>query len=358
MATTQAKIEAQELLADPRYYLFDTLPEQGQTRFLMTNERELAAAPFVDIRFEPQATRDFLVNSQELVALMSQHAVERPKTNFIFHHAFVCSTLLARCLNQIPAFYSLKEPWILRRLADIKRQHAGTIPEPHWREMINTYMPLLAKQYKSGESLVIKASNVANNLLYDVLNYLPEQPILYMHSDIAEFLVSNLKKPAETQRKMPGLLADFAKDSDISAVLESFPMPTSRTLLQTCALIWVRNIHTLKQAASKYGTERLRCLDMADFLSSPKASLNAVSVHFGHVPSEHDMVKMTASEVLGKNAKDTRYRYDSALKSEEEQRILAANRQEIDDIVEWVTPLVDGLDLHDFLHENRLMRSA
>lgn len=358
MATAHAKIEAKELLADPRYYLFDTLPEKGQTRFLMTNERELAAAPFVDIRFEPQATRDFLVNSQELVSLVSQHAVERPKTNFIFHHAFVCSTLLARCLNETPAFYALKEPWILRRLADIKRQHAGTIPEPHWRVMIDTYMPLLAKQYKSGESLVIKASNVANNLLYDVLNYWPEQPILYLHSGIAEFLVSNLKKPTETQRKMPGLLADFAKDSDISAGLESFPMPRSRTLLQTCALIWLRNVHTLKQAASKYGTDRLRCLDMAVFLSSPNEVLRAVSVHFDHVPSEHDMVKMTASDVLGKNAKDTRHRYNSAVKSEEDQRILAANRQEIDEVVEWITPLVDRFGLNEFLHDHRLMAST
>lgn len=147
MTPEQPQISTAELLTDPRYYLFDTLPQSGQTRFLITNERELSETTFADIRYESKATGDYLVSSRDLVELVADKPVARPTTCFIFHHAFVCSTLLARCLNEIPAFYALKEPWILRRLADIKREHAGTIPEVHWRQMLQTYLPLLAKQY-------------------------------------------------------------------------------------------------------------------------------------------------------------------------------------------------------------------
>ena len=354
MSSAETKATATDLLSDPHYYLFDTLPQQGTSRFLVTNERELAAATFVDIRYESKVTDDVRVSTQELVSLFGANPVERPNTGFIFHHAFVCSTLLARSLNELQAFISLKEPWILRRLADIKRQHAGTIPAEHWKMMVTTYVGLLAKQYKTGDSLIIKATNLANNLLYDVFCYWPERPVLYMHSDIEAFLVTNLKKNADTQRKMPGLLADFLKDSNLQTKFGDIQMPLTRSLLQTCALIWVANIYTLKVAAEKYEADQMRCLDMKTLLARPEAVMRAVSSHFGHEPGEHDMVRMTSKEIMGKNAKDKRQRYDSATKSREDQQVLTAHRDEIDTVVEWIDPLVENLGLYEFLQDKQI----
>lgn len=354
MSNEEAKATATELLTDPHYYLFDTLPEQGTSRFIVTNERELAAATFADIRYEPKATDDVYISTQELVSLVGANPVDRPAIGFVFHHAFVCSTLVARSLNEIQAFFSLKEPWILRRLADIKRQHAGTIPAEHWKMMVSTYVDLLAKQYKTGDSLVIKATNVANNLLYEVFCYWPDRPVLYMHSDVAAFLVTNLKKPADTREKMPGLLAGFFRDSDILTKLDVIQMPQTRSLLQTCALIWVANIYTLKQASTKYEAEQLYCLDMNTLLAQPDAVMRAVSRHFGHEPSDHDMVRMTSKDVFGKNAKDQRQHYGSDQKAKEDHHILETHRQEIDAVVEWITPLVSELGLYEFLQERQL----
>lgn len=354
MSIAASKTTATELLIDPHYYLFDTLPEQGTSRFLVTNERELAAAAFADIRYEPKATDDVTISTQELVSLVAASRVERPPVGFIFHHAFVCSTLLAQSLNEIQAFFSLKEPWILRRLADIKRQHAGTIPAEHWQTMVSTYVDLLARHYKTGDSLLIKATNVANNLLYDVFCYWPERPVLYMHSDIEAFLISNLKKAAATQDKMPELLAGFVRDSDILQKLDVIEMPRTRSLLETCALIWAANIYTLEQAANKYEAGQLRCLDMQTLLARPGPVVRAVSRHFGHEPSDHDMLRMTSQEVFGRNAKDRRQRYGSDLKAREERQVLAANRDEIEAVIEWIAPLVDELGLQDFLHDRQL----
>jgi len=354
MTTPGTKVSETELLADPHYYLFDTLPEQGSSRFLVTNERELAEATFTDIRYESKATDSVSVSTQELVSMFGANPVERPDMGFIFHHAFVCSTLVARSLNTLQAFIALKEPWILRRLADIKRQHAGTIPADHWKIMMSTYVDLLAKQYKSGDSVIVKATNVANNLLYDVFYFWPERPVLYMHSDIEAFLVTNLKKNAETQKKMPGLLADFLKDVDLRAQLADLKMPPTRSLLHTCALIWVANIHTLKVAAEKYSADRLRCLDMKTLLAQPDAVMTTVSNHFGHEPGEHDRLRMTSKEIMGRNAKDKRQRYDSETKSREDRQVLTAHRDEIDAVVEWITPLVEELDLYDFLRARQI----
>lgn len=354
MLTSDPKATDGALLADPHYYLFDTIPERGETRFLVTNERELAAATFADIRFEKSATGDTWVNSQELVRLVHDTPTDRPRVCFVFHHAFVCSTLLARSLNEIPPFFSLKEPWILRRLADIKRQHAGTIPPDHWRLIVSAYVDLLAKQYKSGDALVVKATNVANNLLWDVFCFWPERPVLYMHSDVRAFLVTNLKKNRETQQKMPALLMDFTKDSDIRSRFGAIEIPRNRSLLQTCALIWAANIYTLKCAAEKYSPARLRCLDMDTFLQHPKATMRAVSRLFGHEPNEHDMLRMTSKDIMGRNAKDRNLRFDSAAKADEDQRVLAACREEIEAVVGWIEPLVAELELREFLQDRAL----
>jgi len=122
--TKEFKATIPALLFDPSFFVFDFAPNVELTKFLLVDENVLEQSPFVDVRFEPLSHAHFWVNTKELFALEGSHNIARPQPVYIFHHAFVCSTLLARCLNQIDAFFSLKEPWILRRLADFKRTHS------------------------------------------------------------------------------------------------------------------------------------------------------------------------------------------------------------------------------------------
>jgi len=66
---------------------------------------------------------------------------------------------------------------------------------------------------------VIKVTNIANNLVEDVLQHLPGHKILYLYSDLESFLVSNLKKAPETQKKMPALAAAFLADGNFCETL-------------------------------------------------------------------------------------------------------------------------------------------
>ena len=180
------EVGVHSLLFQPEFYLFDFDPRAGLTRFLVMREEILEQAPFIDIRVERMAQASFRVSTDELMSLEGQHAIERPPVNYIFHHSFVCSTLLARCLNQIDAFFSLKEPWILRRLADTKR--AAPLAEADWREKFRQYNALLSKEFSAGRSTLIKATNVANNLVVDVVRLMPASRILYLWSDLRSFL--------------------------------------------------------------------------------------------------------------------------------------------------------------------------
>ena len=196
--TRDCKISAPALLFDPSFHVFDFAPKNEFTKFLAVDESMLDKSPFIDIRFEPLAQAQFWVNTQELFALEGGHDIPRPQPVFIFHHAFVCSTLLARCLNEIDAFFSLKEPWIFRRMADFKRAQSHMAASPQWREMFTKYVMLLCRNFRGGRVPVIKATNVANNLLVDVLQWMPGPRILYLYSDLESFLISNLKKASDT----------------------------------------------------------------------------------------------------------------------------------------------------------------
>lgn len=337
------------LLFDPELYLFDILPDRNLVRFLLVDEKHLEQAPFIDIRFEGLARGQFTMPSFELFGLENQHASTRQGPAFIFHHAFVCSTLLARCLNQLDAFFSLKEPWILRRLADIKRNRQQRIPRSQWKQTVRCCVALLAKNYRSGASPVIKATNVANNLVPDVFRFLPGHPVLFLYSGLEDFLVSNLKKPEETQRKMPELAAWFVGDGDFAQRFPAFADIGRLNFLQACAVVWMANIHNLRRDSSRYAGASFHTLEMRRFLDHPAETLAAVSAFFGHHASEEDVARMTGPDVMRSNAKDSNQQFDNTNRVSESQQVRQRHAAEIEATLAWAAPVIDGEAMLDYL---------
>lgn len=343
------EISIHSLMFQPEFFLFDFNPRAGLTRFLMVREEILEQVPFIDIRLERLAQAKFSVSTAELLSLEGQHDIERPPINYVFHHAFVCSTLLARCLNQIDAYFSLKEPWILRRLADMKRM--APPPEAQWREIFKKYNRLLSKEFSGGRSTLIKATNVANNLIADVIKFMPASHILYLWSDLRSFLVSNLKKTAETQQKMPGLYAGFAQDSDFTRRFSQFSNASQFTLLEVCALIWVANLYSLQRVLGRYADAAVATLEMHSLLTEPSSALQRTSEFLGHAPSDVELRAMTHKDVMQRNAKDPRQEYGDAIRRAEAENIATANQAEIDAVIDWINPVIGNLGLIEFMRE-------
>lgn len=340
------------LLFEPEFYLFDFSTQSGLSKFLLVREDIQEQIPFVDIRLEPFAQAKFSVSTKHLFSLEGQHDIERPSTHFIFHHAFVCSTLLARCLNNIDAFFSLKEPWVLRRLADFKRAQRHAISESDWQEMFVKNTSLLAKNYTTGKSLIVKATNVANNLIEDVVHLLPTGRILFLYSDLESFLVSNLKKTPETRGKMPSLYTDFVQDSDFAQQFKAYRDPSVFSFLQVCALVWVVSIYNLKKVIGQHRTDRFLAMDMMKLLNEPERTLASVSKHFGHSPAARDRSLMADPDILGKNAKDPRQSYGSQIKQQEANQVIQVHGNDVKSVSKWITPLIRELGLVEFLQNH------
>jgi hypothetical protein len=352
--TKNFKVTARSLLFDPQFYVFDVAPELDETSFLVVEEENLSLAPFVDIRFEPLAHARFSVSTKELMNLEMMHNTKRSQPAFIFHHAFVCSTLLARCLDQIDAFFSLKEPWVLRRLADLKRVQAHKFSRNQWRRMFTTYTNLLAKNYRTGRSPVIKVTNVANNLLEDVLRYLPDQKILYLYSDLESFLVSNLKKPQDTQVKMPGLASAFLADGDFAQKFPQFSDVKQLSFLQTCALIWLVNLYNFQRSTEKFNQANVKTLQMKNFLTDMGGSLKSLSSFYGYNATASEIEKMLDPSVTQTDAKHQQNRYGKQLKQVEAEEIKNRYSIEINKAISWINPLVEALGVLDYSRAHEL----
>jgi len=352
--TSGFSVTVPALLFDPEFLVFDVAPEKGLTKFLVASEEILALSPFIDIRFEPLAQAQFWVSNADLFELESRRDVARPRPAFIFHHAFVCSTLMARCLNRIDAFFSLKEPWILRRLADLKRARAGAASGPGWREYFCRYVCLLCRNFRTGRTPVIKATNVANNLLEDVLDFLPAQRVLYLYSDLESFLISTLRKADDTKQKMPALAQSFLKDGDFARRFPHLSEPSRLTPLQACALVWLVSLYNLKNALGRHPQAALRTLDARVFMDDPPGTLALLSRYFGHDPDGSEMARMTDRSVLETNAKDPSVPYSPGQRQLDMSATASRHGSELADVRAWIEPVAAELEAPDFLQAHRL----
>lgn len=300
---------------------------------------------------------EVLVNTHELQRYSRQHSAPLRPVQFIFHHAFVGSTLLARCLNQSDAFFALKEPWILRRLADLKRQCHGAGDKRRWQQQSRLYLRLLCKRYTSGETLVIKPTNVANNLIADICRWLPNARILYLYSGLEGFLISNLKKTEETKSKIPALAQAFISDSDMRSQCRAITDFRGLDFLQTCTTAWLACLYSLSMQHRIIRGDRIRMLDVESFLGSPDVALTLVSRYFGRPPSAQQLNQMSSLSVLGVHAKsEENAEYSAAQRTREYVQVFHANRRDIEGTIYWAEPLIEKLGIRAFLRDTDLGR--
>ncbi len=177
-ATTPANV-----IGDPAWFPDNVDLNRGTFGFVQTGRDALSRQSFLDSRWDrsPLARVDIPI---PIVAATLEN-LHRPKLNFIWHTAFCCSTLIARCLDVAGQNLSLKEPQILIFLTEAKR--AGHIASQ------DAAFKLLARHYHPNESVLIKPTNAVNNLIPEAV-HATDGRMLFLYSDCKSFLISIAKK--------------------------------------------------------------------------------------------------------------------------------------------------------------------
>ena len=321
---------ATELLADPDWFPHRVDVQSGAVRFVRIPRDVQRGVTFLADEYLPQS-----VPRAELTATALQSRVPpvppgRPQ--FVFHSAFCCSTLLTRALDVPGHVFGLKEPAALNDLAAAKLAKA---PALRLTELLDRVLSLLARTTTPGEAIVIKPSNVANNLLESCLESRPQAHALLMYSELPAFLRSIAHKGLWGRTWARQLFQNLRPTATLDTGFSADEL-FRQSDLQIAGLCWLMQHAQFVRALARFGDTRIRTLDSAVLLANPEHALLALSEHFALGLTPEATVTIARGPIFRENSKSMTEGYDRAVRAEEHAAVDAAHGEEIGMVTQWV----------------------
>ena len=294
--------------------------------FLFREEspERLAASTFLDSRhFDDN-------DGMQAVPLSALATAQRPIAQghgLLLHTSFCCSTLLARLLQVPGKSICLKEPLVLRRLAD-----AALAAQPDMA-LTAAAMRLLFEAPDGLDTVLVKPTHVALTIADALLDAAPGTRTVILTSSLESFLISNIKKPDETKRKVPELVERFMGSSSLPSRLPetAFAPPD---FLCAVALQW----HAQRQIVNDLlaGRHAADCslIDEQTLLSEPETTLHDVSEWLG-MRLDAQTVRDQIDAVMHRHAKATKMPYSPDEKSYENGLLRSRYAREIESALDW-----------------------
>jgi hypothetical protein len=261
MAGSEAPVPA---LVEAAWFACDLHVADRAFHVLRVDEAVIERSSFLDTRIEAPLDQAVAVAADDV----ARADVPRAPIGWLFHTSFCASTLLARALHVAPFAVALKEPLVLRRLADAR--HAGRAID----DLIAPAVKLLSRPWHPGGAVVIKPTHVALNIAIDLLAAAPASRAVILTCSLPEFLISNLKKPAESQAKIPLLVERALAATDFARRLPATALAPP-DLVCAAGLQWAAQREHVLEVVDAVGQARVRVLDMATLLADLPATAAA-----------------------------------------------------------------------------------
>ena len=317
------------VLADPCWLPHHVDARSGALEMLLLDRDARRAATFLD---------DEYLGAVPMRTRIAASAVPRPRpaeaapVHFIFHSAFACSTLMARIFDIPGTSASLSEPAILNDLAHLSRQGRPV------RGLLDPVLALLGRGFSKSESVIVKPSNVANNLVDEILAIRPDAHALILYTPLRDFLFSVARKGMFgriwARRTFALLRGDELFDAGFSEQ-ETF----AQTDLQIAASAWLAHHAQFADLARRY-PGRVRTLDSRTLLARKADSIGAAATLFDlHV----DAPAIASGPAFRFDAKRIGQQFDRDELEREDDRARDAHGEEIDMIVGWAEAVADFL---------------
>lgn len=320
--------DAASLLADARWFPVDVDPASGTFQFRSLTLETLERTAFMDVRMEapPEAPR--MIDAQAVA-----HAGFEPgRVGWLFHTSFCCSTLLARVLHTPPHQVGLKEPLVLRRLGDAR--FAGTsvdaVLEPTTR--------LLARPWHPDGAVLVKPTHAALNIAADLVASRPGSKAVVLTSSLEDFVLSNIKKTEETQRKIPALVERAFRATTLHARLPpaAFDPPD---ILAAAVLQWAAQREVCLDLVDAIGAHAVRVLDASELLSD-LPGVSARAAQWLELPAPHDAIVRSAAALGHSHAKALEREYGPERRAAEADLLRAHYGPVVDRALQWFERVV------------------
>ena len=302
--------------------LFVQMLDAAQDRLLLVQlaEPDYRAASFLDQRVLTADRPCEWVAWSEL----SRIAGDLPATaQFIFHIGHVGSTLISRLLGELPSMFSVREPLLLRSLAELYRlrDHVTSPWSPaEFEPRLATALGWLSRSFRPGQQAILKATSFVGDLAPPILQH--GEQALFLYADPQTYLETILAGPASLQE-----LAALSGDrlARLHARLGTEPWRLWQLGIgERAAMAWACEMTALEAASETVALERILWLDFDAFLEAPAVNVVRVAAHFGHSLEGDAAARLVSGPIMHSYSKAPEHGYSPALRSE----VLAGARAE------------------------------
>lgn len=305
-------------------------------------DRERDAVNFVWLPREAHRTSAFLTHTEVAVATprraiarsrIKMAAIVQAPLHLVVHSGLTGSTQLAHALDREGVSMALSEPPILTNVVSYRL--AGASAE-QTAELLDDVLTLLARPFTPGEHVIVKMGAVANVLSGEIMARRPSSKAICLHLPLPTYLASIARKGLEGRlwaRKLFGTLRS-ARLTGIGFTDEEFFEHSDLQIAADCWLV----LHGIMGATARRFADRVSVADGEAMITQPAVTVAAIARHFG--------CDLDTSTILGapgytRHSK-TGYAFDPERRAMELSAAAAANREEIDMVVDWTRKVADA----------------
>lgn len=320
MTAPDAEALRATLLSSPALFPLELITSADDAMlFVSLTEEAYRQASFLDRRVLLPTSRTGLV----LRSLMRPWLATLPqRCDFIFHVSHAGSTLLSRLLGCHPGVFPLREPAVLRSLAEADAPAA---------DLIDDVLALLSRTFRPEQRPLVKATSIVNRIAGQLMASVVDARAILMTVPAETFLAAVLDgSPGDITAHAAGRLRRLQAMGVAGAV------DLARlTAGETAALSWLCENLALAEVARGL-PDRVTWLDFDRFLETPTPQLTAA---FAALGLEADVETILAGDVMRRYAKRPDVAYDAAFR----RRLLADARSrlsvEIDAGLSWLSAI-------------------
>jgi len=260
-----------------------------------------------------------------------------PKPQYIFHIGHVGSTLVSRLLGELDSVLALREPAILRQLAEVRVSKPA---ELDWTgeeqaERLEQVERWLSRVFRADQRVMIKASSFVSPLARPLLA--DRGTALFLFTSLQRYLQTILAGDASKQEA--AALADLRLLRLKQHCGQPLDRKDSLSLAQTAALGWLCEMVTLCDAEDHCPSASIAWMDFDQFLNQPGAQLQAAAKHFGRDLSADSAGDLVSSPIMTRYSKAPEFDYSASLREELLTEAAQIHADDIRQTLLWIDQL-------------------
>lgn len=298
---------------------------------LELTQADYRAASFLDQRAMTPERRRHWAGWAELEAATPTRA----DADFIFHIGHVGSTLVSRLLGELRTVFALREPLILRSLAEIalvRDRPESPWPPQAFAPRLRAVIAWLSRAFDPAQRALVKATSFAGELAADTLAagnraiFMTVSPERYIETILAgensrqELAMLSGQRLVRLHRRLG------------AEPWKLWELPEA----QRAALGWACETATLAEAARDAASGQLLWLDFDAFLADPARRLCEAAEFLGHELSARDAQAIVAGPIMRRYSKAPEHGYSPELRAELLAQVRRERGREISEALEWL----------------------